>query len=38
MSVIFTAAITGLGHLAHAVANAKERLPMTNLEFELLTF
>ena len=35
MSVIFSAAITGLGHLAHAVANAKEYLPLTNLEFEL---
>ena len=35
MSVIFSAAITGLGHLAQAVANAKERLPLANSEFEL---
>lgn len=35
MSVIFSAAITGLGHLAHAVASAKEHLPLANSEFEL---
>ena len=35
MSVIFSAAITGLGHLAHAVASAKELLPLANSEFEL---
>ncbi len=35
MSVIFSAAITGLGHLAHAVANAKELLPLAHSEFEL---
>ncbi|MBQ9902556.1 MAG: hypothetical protein IJM51_09285 [Clostridia bacterium] len=35
MSVIFSAAITGLGHLAYAVANVKERMPLTSSEFEL---
>ena len=35
MSVIFSAAITGLGHLAHAVATAKEHLPLAHSEFEL---
>ena len=35
MSVIFSAAITGLGHLARAVANAKEYLPLAYSEFEL---
>ena len=35
MSVIFTAAITGLGHLAHAVANAKEHLSLAHSEYEL---
>lgn len=35
MSVIFSAAITGLGHLAHAVANARELLPLAHSEFEL---
>ena len=38
MSVIFSAAITGLGHLALAVASAREMLPLASLahsEFEL---
>lgn len=35
MSVIFSAAITGLGHLAHAVADARERFPGIQSEFEL---
>ncbi len=35
MSVIFSAAITGLGHLAHAVASAREYFPGTYSEFEL---
>ena len=35
MSVIFSAAITGLGHLAHAVAAAREKWPGAYSEFEL---
>ncbi len=35
MSVIFSAAITGLGRLAHAVASAREIFPGRSEEFEL---
>ena len=35
MSVIFFAAVTGLGHLAHAVASAAEKIPAAASEFEL---
>ncbi len=35
MSVIFSAAITSLGHIAHAVASARELFPAAHSEFEL---
>lgn len=35
MSVIFFAAVTGLGHLARAVASAAEKIPTAASEFEL---
>lgn len=35
MSVIFFAAVTGIGHLAYSVASAAERLPSAGEEFEL---
>lgn len=35
MSVIFSAALTGLGHIAHAAAAVAEKIPYMPVEFEL---
>jgi hypothetical protein len=35
MSVIFSAALTGLGHIAHAAMSMAENFPHTFVEFEL---
>lgn len=35
MSVIFSAALTGLGHIAHAAVSMAEKFPRMSAEFEL---
>ncbi len=35
MSVIFSFALTGLGHIAHAVSSVAENLPSFSSEFEI---